>query len=123
VYILRIPPPPKALTAAEAKQQQADEAKRLGVPVQIGSYPANAFGLHDMHGNAHEWCADGYSRDYYRQSPHSDPARPNTADNGVLRGGSWVEVFRAAHRGNIPPSWAGNDFGFRVVCEIRPAAK
>ena len=35
VYILRIPPPPKALTADEAKKKQADEAKRLGVPVQI----------------------------------------------------------------------------------------
>jgi serine/threonine protein kinase/WD40 repeat protein len=35
IYILRIPPPPKALTAGEAKQHQQDAAKKLGVPVDI----------------------------------------------------------------------------------------
>jgi len=50
-----------------------------GVYAPVGTYPANRWGLHDMHGNAYEWCADWYGSDYYRKSPLDDPQGPDEA--------------------------------------------
>ena len=58
-------------------------------PVGQESYPANAWGLHDLHGNVWEWCADGYLADL-SGLPNKDPlsiGQPNIPR--VLRGGSW----------------------------------
>jgi formylglycine-generating enzyme required for sulfatase activity len=107
-------------TGAGLNDKAANISVTFGKTATVGSYPANAFGLHDMHGNAAEWCADWYSGDYYRQSPRFDPAGPITASNGVLRSGSWAQSLRSAQRGNIPPDWSSNAFGARVVCEIGP---
>ena len=55
----------------------------------VGSYTANAFGLHDMLGNAWEWVSDWYGDTYYAHSPHSDPQGPAEGNVRVRRGGSW----------------------------------
>jgi formylglycine-generating enzyme required for sulfatase activity len=69
--------------------ESADDGYQFFAPA--GSYPAGAspYGALDMAGNAWEWVADFFDRDYYARSPASDPAGPETGDQHVLRGGSW----------------------------------
>lgn len=96
-----------------------------GSTAPVGSYPANAFGLHDMLGNVWEWCADLYSADYYRSSPKDNPQGPAAGTTRVFRGGSWYwkpSSLRTAHRGvvgGLPPEYKGNGLGFRIACPAR----
>lgn len=87
-------------------------------PAPVGSYPANPFGLFDMHGNVLEWCHDWYDEDYYRNSPADDPPGPEQGTNRVRRGGSWYDpagLCRAATRFRVVPSYVSDDLGFRVA--------
>jgi formylglycine-generating enzyme required for sulfatase activity len=84
---------------------------------KVGSYPANAFGLCDMHGNVWEWCQDWYDKDYYRSGSHNDSEGPKRGDNRLLRGGCWGNVAglcRAALRSSLAPSSRNQTVGFRV---------
>lgn len=86
----------------------------------VGTYPPNAFGLHDMRGNVWEWTADWHDRTYYARSPLDDPQGPATGLLKVVRGGDWIFVGELC-RINYPimPPWKSSPVvGFRVVCEI-----
>jgi len=86
---------------------------------KVGSYPANVFGLYDMHGNVWEWCSDWYDEDYYDSSPRKDPTGPTEGTVRVLRGGSWLDDSmwcRSASRGKSAPINRFYNGGFRVVC-------
>jgi formylglycine-generating enzyme required for sulfatase activity len=90
---------------------------------KVGSYPANAWGLHDMHGNVWEWCADWYDENYYRNSPKTDPQGPQSGGARVRRGGSWSDDgrnCRAADRSSYAPGYRYSYFGFRVACVLVP---
>jgi sulfatase modifying factor 1 len=54
----------------------------------VGSYPKNAFGLYDMHGNLEEWCRDWYDAKYYAAAPDQDPPGPSSGSFRVMRGSS-----------------------------------
>lgn len=60
-----------------------------GKTMPVGSFPPNAWGLYDMHGNVWEWCNDWYGSDYYKTSPTNDPQGPSSGPCRVFRGGSW----------------------------------
>ncbi|MCL6502112.1 MAG: formylglycine-generating enzyme family protein [Pirellulales bacterium] len=84
----------------------------------VGSYPPNAFGLYDMHGNVWEWCADWYSPVYYKSSPVEDPPGPESGTHRIVRGGSWywfAAGCRSAARKERNPAERRNTDGFRVV--------
>ncbi len=70
-------------------------AASRGGTVPVGSYPANAFGLHDMHGNVWEWTEDCWNANY--NGAPSDGSSWTAGDCGqrVLRGGSWNGVPRS----------------------------
>ena len=85
----------------------------------VGRFRANAFGLHDMHGNAFEWCQDGYDEGVYatRTGVTSDPVNVSTVARRVLRGGSWFNdtwYTRSANRYRYSPDDRGSSSGFRV---------
>lgn len=103
---------------------------------RVGIYPAGVspYGVHDMAGNAAEWCRDYYTEDYYEWTPGTDPVGPITNyrylyPSAVVRGGSFRcpgdYSIRAADRG-FKKQYNGymetdillfNDVGFRIVLE------
>ena len=88
--------------------------REAGRPHAVGSRRPNAWGLHDMHGNVWEWCADPYIKMETAEN-ESQPSR-------VIRGGSWFSVIantRSATRLGDPPGVGDPDTGFRVLLEIQ----
>ncbi len=88
---------------------------------EVGSFPANRWGLHDMHGNVWEWCADDY-HDSYEGAPTDGSAwvEPDRTETfRVLRGGSWnhdPRYCRSATRLYFPRGNRHYLIGFRVCC-------
>jgi len=89
----------------------------------VGSFPANAWGLYDMHGNVWEWCADAWHFNYEGAPTDGSAciAYPER-DLRLLRGGSWLDYpgsCRSAVRSNFySPDVRNGNFGFRVCCAV-----
>ncbi|MDP6526712.1 MAG: formylglycine-generating enzyme family protein [Kiritimatiellia bacterium] len=96
--------------------------------VPVGSFPANAFGLHDMHGNVYEWVEDCWhavtssstGAGGYNGAPSNGSAWTSGGDCRlrVLRGGSWnytPRYLRSALRNWSASDVRNNYIGFRVA--------
>ena len=104
------------------RNQGCSDGVGLGT-APVGSYGANGFGLHDMHGNVWEWTVDCWN-DGYAGAPSDGRAweRGDCAKR-VLRGGSWGSspgLLRSASRYWGAPGSRGSSFGFRVARTLTP---
>jgi formylglycine-generating enzyme required for sulfatase activity len=90
--------------------------------IDVGSFPSNAFGLFDMHGNVWEWCADLWHENYKKAPTDGSAWDARSNDESalrVLRGGSWYDnprSCRSACRGGFLANVRCWDDGFRLVC-------
>jgi formylglycine-generating enzyme required for sulfatase activity len=83
---------------------------------EVGEKFANAWGLHDMHGNALEWCSDRYAD--YPAGSVTDPVGASSGQDRVCRGGSSIDPARkcrAAYRISYPPGSRSSTLGFRLA--------
>ncbi len=97
--------------------EREGQYRKKTTPVDI--FPANVFGLYDMHGNVLEWCQD-YWHDNYNGIPTDGSAWLTDGYNTlrVRRGGFWLgypQYCRSADRGKKPPEYRNGAMGFRVV--------
>jgi len=105
----------------------AEEGPSLKRATPVGVYPANAWGLHDMHGNIFEWCRDWYHSQLLGGADPDLSARQGTANRDgtfsrVRRGGAWNDdgkYLRAAFRLRYEPERRSDHIGFRVVAVRR----
>jgi formylglycine-generating enzyme required for sulfatase activity len=93
------------------------------VHARVGSFRANAFGLHDVHGNVSEWCLDGYDSDFYGKRVGKDPLSPWSGSSyRVNRGGSFdyaASNARSASRLDLTPEARGHALGLRPSRALR----
>lgn len=94
---------------------------------EVGSYPANPWGLFDTLGSTWEWAEDHY-HSVYQDAPRDSRDWVNAAETvadespRVFRGGSWFDnqdYVRCAFRTGNNPNLRLNFIGFRVVCAPR----
>jgi formylglycine-generating enzyme required for sulfatase activity len=87
-----------------------------GGTAAAGTYPANAWGLYDTHGNVFEWCLDW---DGTYPGTVTDPKGASSSSYRILRGGCWdysAYNCRSAYRNNSDPDYRGSGVGFRACC-------
>ena len=84
----------------------------------VGSYPANAFGLHDIHGNVYEWVEDCWNPNHSGAPANGKARKDGDCKFRIMRGGSWVThgyQMRASKRLRYTTDYRYDDYGFRVA--------
>lgn len=88
----------------------------------VGTFAANAFGLHDVHGNLWEWVEDCWNEGYARAPEDGSAWLSGDCSKRVLRGGAWSSnalTLRSAYRSSDDQNGRGSGRGFRVVRTLR----
>lgn len=103
------------ISADQANYLYTEEGSKIGPGKlqPVGSYPPNAFGLYDMHGNVSEWTQDLWRASYETKAEVDETRR-------VVRGGGWdylPRLLRSSWRDSLPPDTRRDDLGFRLVVE------
>jgi len=116
---------PKQANFKNKPYNGGEEGQSLGKVATVGRYPANPWGLHDMHGNTFEWCRDWYhatlpgGTDPDLYDAKATASRNRTGDcSRVRRGGAWTDegqYCRSALRLRFEPERGYDHIGFRVV--------
>lgn len=92
-----------------------------GGTTPAGAYTANAFKLHDMHGNIWEWCQDSQNDSYARVPSDGSAWTAGDCSRRVLRGGSWnnnPQRLRSANRNRNTSTNRNNNIGFRLASTL-----
>lgn len=89
---------------------------------RVGLLLPNKFGVYDMVGNVHEWCADLYDSLAYAKSvgaiPHTVASQ---RDEAVARGGNWISekhFTRISNRNHAPLNYRNSTVGFRLAMDV-----
>jgi formylglycine-generating enzyme required for sulfatase activity len=104
--------------------EPTNSGEDVGRTTEVGSYPSNAWGLNDMHGNVWEWVEDCWNASY--QGAPADGSVWATGDccRRVLRGFSWIDILaenlRSAVRLRNNPEVRTKVIGFRVARTLTP---
>jgi sulfatase modifying factor 1 len=104
-------------------EKDANFDENVDETTDVGKYPANPWGFHDMHGNVDEWCADWYGENYPTGNM-TNPTGPAVGSRRVGRGGAWInsaDFARSADRFRFVPALSYNFLGFRL--SLRPPAR
>ncbi len=109
------------ITPRHANFFYAENGARIGAGrrTPVSSFSANAFGLHDLHGNVCEWCADAWAPNYHGASQGAAVPICDGKKLRVIRGGAWdylPRLLRSAWRDALPSDTRRDNVGFRVAC-------
>jgi formylglycine-generating enzyme required for sulfatase activity len=112
------------ITPADANFLYSEDGSRIGLGrrTPAGRYPANRFGLEDVHGNVCEWVEDAW-HPHYRGAPGDGSAWVLGGDprRRVIRGGAWdylPRLLRSAWRDSLPREHRRDNVGFRVATDL-----
>ena len=106
--------------AAWANHEAIDDGNTIHAAV--GTFPANPYGLHEMHGNVREWCRDGFDPKAYDPEGRRDPVVPWTdSPYRVYRGGGFnlpARAARSANRNSLTPETRPSSVGLRPARRV-----
>ena len=103
---------------SEIKSKYTKKGTFLKSPTPVNSYPANQWGLFDMHGNVWDWVSDWSAP--YTSDKATNPMGPLKGKEKIIRGGSWyfgAENAKSSSRRTHEPNLWGFSIGFRIICE------
>ena len=94
------------------------KANSQGKTHPVGTKKPNSYGIYDMSGNVWEWVSDWYDKNYYKNSPYSNPQGPESGEFKVQRGGSWsntADYHTSSYRMVYGPTGKDEFNGFRCA--------